>query len=193
MEMSLLRVLMPIKLLNILPLELLFERLWLIESIEISSVYAIPMEGNKFLVCYTKDKLHRVCMIDNTGRVIKCYGGRKGSGLVWESWICQAIWRLAGMVPFLLLIWITTELYNSTRRWNIWMSSTSSTDQSDCLSTKISGNSMQLKKVAKVSRFLICDISEWLWNRILFHTSIYTSDKFKQDIRKTLNSVELCI
>ena len=39
------------------------------------------MEGDKFLVCHTETNHHRVCMIDNTGRVIKCYGGNIGSGI----------------------------------------------------------------------------------------------------------------
>ena len=43
--------------------------------------HAIQMEGDKFLVCHTGLSLHRVCLIDNTGRVIKCYGGNKGSGI----------------------------------------------------------------------------------------------------------------
>ena len=45
--------------------------------------HAIQMEGNKFLVCHTKDKLHRVCMIDNTGRVINVMEEEKDQ--VWES------------------------------------------------------------------------------------------------------------
>ena len=43
--------------------------------------HAIQMEGDKFLVCHAETTHHRVCMIDNTGRVIKCYGGNKGSGI----------------------------------------------------------------------------------------------------------------
>ena len=41
--------------------------------------HAIQMEGDKFLVCHATTTHQRVCMIDNTGRVIKCYGGNKGS------------------------------------------------------------------------------------------------------------------
>ena len=43
--------------------------------------HAIQIEGDKFIVCHTRTTHHRVCMIDNTGRVIKCYGGNKGSGI----------------------------------------------------------------------------------------------------------------
>ena len=43
--------------------------------------HAIQMDGDKFLVCHAGITLHRVCMIDNTGRVIKCYGGNEGSGI----------------------------------------------------------------------------------------------------------------
>ena len=50
--------------------------------------HAIQFEGNKFLVCHAWD-LHRVCMIDNTGRVIKCYGGNDGSGIGQLNWPCH--------------------------------------------------------------------------------------------------------
>ena len=44
-------------------------------------LHAIQLEGDKFLVCHAvEDKHHRVCLIDNTGRVIKRYGGSKGTG-----------------------------------------------------------------------------------------------------------------
>ena len=43
--------------------------------------HAIQMEGDKFLVCLSEATHHRVCLIDNTGRVIKCYGGNEGSGI----------------------------------------------------------------------------------------------------------------
>ena len=43
--------------------------------------HAIQLEGDKFLVCHSTTTHHRVCIIDNTGRVIKCYGGRQGSGM----------------------------------------------------------------------------------------------------------------
>ena len=43
--------------------------------------HAIHLEGDKFLVCHTEITHNRVCMIDNTGRVIKCYGGNIGSGI----------------------------------------------------------------------------------------------------------------
>ena len=43
--------------------------------------HAIQMEGDKFLLCHAETNHHRVCMIDNTGRLIKCYGGNKGSGI----------------------------------------------------------------------------------------------------------------
>ena len=43
--------------------------------------HAIQLEGDKFLACHATARHHRVCMIDNTGRVIKCYGEEKGSGM----------------------------------------------------------------------------------------------------------------
>ena len=43
--------------------------------------HAIQLEGDKFLVCHAvAGRHHRVCIIDNTGRVIKSYGGNRGSG-----------------------------------------------------------------------------------------------------------------
>ena len=47
----------------------------------IGLLHAIQMEGDKFLVCHAVTTHHRVCMIDNSGRVIKCYGGNEGSGI----------------------------------------------------------------------------------------------------------------
>ena len=41
---------------------------------------AIQIDGDKFIVCHASTH-HRVCLIDNTGRVIKCYGRNKGSGI----------------------------------------------------------------------------------------------------------------
>ena len=42
--------------------------------------HAIQLEGDKFLICHYGVTHHRVCIIDNKGNLIKCYGGRKGSG-----------------------------------------------------------------------------------------------------------------
>ena len=42
---------------------------------------AIQLEGDKFLVCHYTPTHDRVCMIDNTDRVIKCYGGNQGTGI----------------------------------------------------------------------------------------------------------------
>ena len=47
----------------------------------IGLLHAIQMEGDKFLVCHAAATHHRVCMINNTGRVIKRYGGNKGTGI----------------------------------------------------------------------------------------------------------------
>ena len=38
-------------------------------------VHAIQMDNDRFLVCHTGSLLHRVCLIDNKGRLIKSYGG----------------------------------------------------------------------------------------------------------------------
>ena len=43
--------------------------------------HAIQLEKNKFVVCHASTTLSRVCIIDNIGRVIKCYGGNEGSGM----------------------------------------------------------------------------------------------------------------
>ena len=45
--------------------------------------HAIQLEGDKFLVCHSTETTSRVCVISNTGRVIKSYGGHKGSE--WDS------------------------------------------------------------------------------------------------------------
>ena len=42
--------------------------------------HAIQLEGDKFLVCHSTTSLSRVCIIDNTGAVIKCYAGNEGPG-----------------------------------------------------------------------------------------------------------------
>ena len=49
-------------------------------------LHAVQCVGDKFLVCHTASTLHRVCMIDSTGRVIKCYGGKRGTGIGQLSW-----------------------------------------------------------------------------------------------------------
>ena len=49
--------------------------------------HAIQLEGDNFLVCHAaKNTHHRVCIIDNTGRVIKSYGGNSGSGTGRLNW-----------------------------------------------------------------------------------------------------------
>ena len=40
--------------------------------------HAIQMDDDQFLVCHT-NSLHRVCLIDNKGQLIKSYGGAQGS------------------------------------------------------------------------------------------------------------------
>ena len=34
-----------------------------------------------FVVCHYDEDYHRVCIIDNTGEEIECYGGSRGSGM----------------------------------------------------------------------------------------------------------------
>ena len=46
----------------------------------ISLQHALRLDVDKFLVCHTKKTHNRVCIIDSTGVVIKCYGESKGSG-----------------------------------------------------------------------------------------------------------------
>ena len=46
--------------------------------------YAIQLDGDKFLICHAATNC--VCIIDSTGRMIKCYGGSKESGkgqMIW--------------------------------------------------------------------------------------------------------------
>ena len=43
--------------------------------------HAIQLNGNKFIVCQAATTRDRVCMIDNTGRVIKSYEGNIGEGI----------------------------------------------------------------------------------------------------------------
>ena len=43
--------------------------------------HAIRMDGDKFLVCHAGITLNRVCLINNTGSLINCYGGNEGTGI----------------------------------------------------------------------------------------------------------------
>ena len=44
--------------------------------------HTIQLSSGEFVVCHgiTDDLLHRVCLIDSNGHVVKSYGGPKGSG-----------------------------------------------------------------------------------------------------------------
>ena len=42
-------------------------------------LHAIQMDNDRFLVCHV-GSLHRVCLVDNKGQLIKSYGGAPGSG-----------------------------------------------------------------------------------------------------------------
>ena len=42
-------------------------------------LHAIQMDNDRFLVSHV-GSLHRVCLIDNEGQLIKSYGGAPGSG-----------------------------------------------------------------------------------------------------------------
>ena len=63
--------------------EILVDRF--VADIVIGLTHAIQLEEDKFVICQTmlgdSDTPNRVCIIDTTGRVIKCYGGNKGSGI----------------------------------------------------------------------------------------------------------------
>ena len=43
--------------------------------------HAIQLEGDKFLVGHKQKSLYRVCIVDNTSSVIKCYGRSMGPGV----------------------------------------------------------------------------------------------------------------
>ena len=42
--------------------------------------HAIQLDDDRFVICYTSTH-HRVCIIDNNGRMVKRYGEGKGSGI----------------------------------------------------------------------------------------------------------------
>ena len=44
-------------------------------------VHAIQLDGDRFIICATKTTLDRVCIIDSNGRMMKSYGGGRGSGI----------------------------------------------------------------------------------------------------------------
>jgi len=48
----------------------------------VSPRHTVQLSSGEFVVCHgiTDDLLHRVCLIDSNGHVVKSYGGPKGSG-----------------------------------------------------------------------------------------------------------------
>jgi len=48
----------------------------------VSPWHTIQLSSGEFIVCHGDlDPVHRVCLIDSNGHVVKSYGGRKGSGI----------------------------------------------------------------------------------------------------------------
>ena len=43
--------------------------------------HAIQLDDDRFVICHSTPTHHRVCIIDSNGRVMKSYGGEKGSGI----------------------------------------------------------------------------------------------------------------
>ena len=43
--------------------------------------HAIQLDDDRFVICHTTTKHHRVCIIDSNGRMMKSYGGNIGSGI----------------------------------------------------------------------------------------------------------------
>ena len=43
--------------------------------------HAIQLDDDRFLICHATATHHRVCIIDNNGRMLKSYGGEGGSGI----------------------------------------------------------------------------------------------------------------
>ena len=74
--------------------------------------HAIQLERDQFLVCHSTKILDRVCIIDNTGTVIKSYGGNRGSGM--GQLDLPRHLAIDPHLSFWLLITRITELYNST-------------------------------------------------------------------------------
>ena len=61
-----------------------FIRKILVDRIDANLVglaHAIQLEEDKFVICHDGNTHHRVCIIDNTGRVIESYGGSRGGGI----------------------------------------------------------------------------------------------------------------
>ena len=48
--------------------------------------HAIQLDDDRFLICHATKKHHRVCIIDNNGRMMKSYGGIEGSKIGQMSW-----------------------------------------------------------------------------------------------------------
>ena len=42
---------------------------------------SIQLDNDRFIICNVHDKENYVCIINNNGRMLKCYGGEKGSGI----------------------------------------------------------------------------------------------------------------
>ena len=43
--------------------------------------HTIQLDGDRFLICHTSKTHHRVCIIDNNGRMMSSYGKERGTGI----------------------------------------------------------------------------------------------------------------
>ena len=50
--------------------------------------HAIQLDDDRFLICHTTYTHHRVCIIDSNGRMMKGYGGGRGSGIGQMNYPC---------------------------------------------------------------------------------------------------------
>ena len=50
--------------------------------------HAIQLDDDRFVICHASKTHHRVCIIDVNGRMMKSYGGGKGSGIGQMNWPC---------------------------------------------------------------------------------------------------------
>ena len=51
--------------------------------------HSIELPNGQLVVCHAIGKLHRVCIVDTSGRIIPTFGGRCGSSLGQLNWPCS--------------------------------------------------------------------------------------------------------
>jgi len=48
--------------------------------------HAVQLTTGQYVVCHGGSRLHRVCIVDDDGRVTRSYGGHSGSGVGQLNW-----------------------------------------------------------------------------------------------------------